>query len=116
MFGGTFGTLRFKKMSFLNVILRFTPYWENKPTNAIQADSQGVYTSGKFFISSTINNFHLKCDVIAGSVVKRIREPVLFSFILIKPIGYKVIGEPETIQYERRKYIFSENYNSLFRR
>ena len=44
-FGGTFGTLRFDENSFLNTFLSFTSYWDYKPTNAIHADSPGVYTS-----------------------------------------------------------------------
>ena len=44
-FGSTFGTLRFDKKPFLHTLLGFTPYWDYKPTNAIHADSSGVYTS-----------------------------------------------------------------------
>ena len=46
-FGITFGTLRFGEKSFFHTILGFDPYWDYKPTNAIHADSPGVYTSGK---------------------------------------------------------------------
>ena len=46
-FGLTFGTLRFDEKSFFNTFLDFGPYWDHKPTNAIQADSPGVYTSDK---------------------------------------------------------------------
>ena len=37
--GGTFGTFRFDEKSFLNILLGFTSYWENKPTNATPAVS-----------------------------------------------------------------------------
>ena len=39
----------------------------------------------------------MKCNCIDGSVVNGIREPILFSFVLDKPSGYKVFCEPETI-------------------
>ena len=43
-FGSTFGTLRFDEKSFFHTIIGFAPYWDYKPTNAIHADSPGVYT------------------------------------------------------------------------
>ena len=46
-FDGTFRTLRFIEKSSLNTLLGFTPYWDNKPTNAFHADSPSVYTSEK---------------------------------------------------------------------
>ena len=48
-FGGTFGTLRFNEKSFFRTLLGFAPFWDYKPTNAIQADSPFVYTSKKLF-------------------------------------------------------------------
>ena len=39
--------LIFDEKSFFNALLGFTPYWDDKPTNAIHADSPGVYTSEK---------------------------------------------------------------------
>ena len=39
------------------------------PTNAIHAHSSGVYTSEKILNLITTNEFHLKCDVIDGSIV-----------------------------------------------
>ena len=73
-----------------NTLLGFTPCWNFKPTNANQADSSGLYTSDKFSKLNKIAKIHLKCDVIDGSVVNRIRESILFSFILNKPSGFKV--------------------------
>ena len=65
------------------------------------ADSPGVYTSDTILILGTINRIHLKCDVIDGSVVRRIREPILSSFTLDKPGSYKVYCDPEKIHYEK---------------
>ena len=46
---------------------------------------------------STIDKIHIKCIVIDGSVVKGIREPLLFSFLLYKFSGYKVFCDSQTI-------------------
>ena len=43
----------------------------------------------------------MKCDVIDGSVVNGIRQPILYSFVLDKPRGYKVFCELETIHYKK---------------
>ena len=43
----------------------------------------------------------MKCDCIDGSVVDGVRQPILFNFVLDKPSGYKVICEPETIQFKK---------------
>ena len=59
-FGSTFGTLRFTERSFLNTVFCFTPFWDYKPTNAIQAVSPGVYTSEKILKLKTIDKIHCK--------------------------------------------------------
>ena len=100
-FGGTFGNLRFDEKTILNTFLGVTSYWDFRPTNAIYADSPGVYTSDEISNLSTTNKTHLKFDVVDGSVVKGIRGPILFSCVLDKPPGYKVFCEPETIQYKK---------------
>ena len=43
----------------------------------------------------------MKCDCINGSIQDGIRQPILFSFVLDKPSGYKVFSEPETIHYKK---------------
>ena len=92
-FGDTFGTLKFDDKSFFHTLLGFTPYWDYKP---------GVYSSDKVILNlNTINKIHLKCDAIDGSVVNGIRQPILYSFVLDKPAGYKVFSEPETIHYKK---------------
>ena len=87
------GTLRFDERSFFLTLLGFTPYWDYKPS--------GVYTSDKILNLKTVNKIHLKCDVINGSVVDGIRQPILYSFVLDKKPGYKVFCEPETIHYKK---------------
>ena len=85
---------------FLYTFLSFTPYWDYKPTNAIHADSSGVYTNNKNLNLNTIIKIHLKCHVIDGSVQDVVRQPILFSFVLNKPPEYKVFCEPETFHYK----------------
>ena len=82
---------------FLNALLGFRPCWYYTPTNAIDADSPGVYTSDKILNLSTIVKIHLKCGVIDGSVVNGIPKPKLLNFSLDKPAGYKVVCQPETV-------------------
>ena len=48
-----------------------------------------------------MNKVHLKTDVIDGSVVDGIRQPILYSFVLDKKPGYKIFSEPETIHYKK---------------
>ena len=95
-FGSTFGTLRFDKKSFFNTLLGFTPDWDFKQTNAFHSDGHGVCTIGKFLNLSIIKKFPLKCDIIDGSIEDGVRQPILFSFVLNKPSGYKVFCQPET--------------------
>ena len=101
-FGSTFGTLRFDKKSFYHTLLKFEPYWDYKPTNAIHADSLDVYTSDKNILNlNTINKIHLKYDCIDGSIQDGLRQPILFSFKLDKRSGYEGICEPETIHSKK---------------
>ena len=89
----TFETLRFDKKSFFHTLLGFTPYWDYKPS---------VYTSDKIILNlNTVNKIHLKCNIINGSIQDGIRQPILFSFVLDKPAGYKIFCEPETIHYKK---------------
>ena len=94
------GTLRFDKRSFFHTLLCFEPYWDYKPTNSNHGTIPGVYISDKILKLNTIDEIHLKCDCIDGSIQDGIRQPILFSFVLDKPSGYKVF-EPETIHYKK---------------
>ena len=87
------GTLRFDERSFFHSLLGFPPYCVYKPS--------GVYISDKNSNLNTVNKIHLKCDVIDGSVVSGIRQPILYSFVLDKKPGNKVFSEPETIHYKK---------------
>ena len=96
-----FSSLRFNKKSFFHTLLGFTPYWDCKPTNGVNSDSPGVYISDKILNLNTIKKIHLKSDVIDGSVVNGLRQPILYSFVLDKKPGFKVFCEPETIHYKK---------------
>ena len=112
----TFGTLEFDEKTFFKTLLRFTPYWDNKHTNAIQVDSPGVYTSEKLINMSTLTKYFSKCDVIDGSVVNGFRQPLLYSFVLDKLPVYKIFCERETIHHWKNEKNCSHYYIVLFRR
>ena len=85
--------VRFDEKSFFCTILGFTAGWDYKHYNQ--------YLSQKIVNLSITNKIHLKCDAIHGSVVDGVRQPILYSFVLDKPSGYKVFCEPETIHYKK---------------
>ena len=78
--------IRFDEKSFFSTILGLTAGWDYKHYNQ--------YLSQKNVNLSSTNKIHLKCDVIDGSVVDGVRQPILYSFVLDKPSGYKVFCEP----------------------
>ena len=84
---------RFDEKSFFSTILGFISGWDYKHYNR--------YISQKIVNLSSTNKIHLKCDAIDGSLVNGIRQPILYSFVLDKPSGYKVFSEPETIHYKK---------------
>ena len=100
--------IRFDENSFFSTILGFIPGWDYKHYNQ--------YLGQKIVNLNGTNKIHLKCDVIDGSVVNGIRQPILYSFVLDKPSGYKVFCQPETIHYKKNKQNCFEYYNILFRR
>ena len=87
--------IRFDERSVFNTVLGFTPGWDYKQYNK--------YTRQKILNLGGTNKIHLKCDCIDGSVVDGVRQPILFSFVLDKPAGYKVFCEPKTIHYKKNK-------------
>ena len=85
--------IRFDEKSFFNNILGFTSGWDYKSCNE--------YSSQKIVNLSNTNKIHLKCDCIDGGIQDGVRQPILFSFVLDKPSGYKVFCQPETIHYKK---------------
>ena len=86
--------IRFDEQSFFSSILGFTAGWDYKHFNQ--------YLSQKIVNLSSTNKIHLKANVIDGSVVDGVRQPLLYSFVLDKPSGYKLFCEPETIHYKKK--------------
>ena len=89
------------KNPFFNTLLGFKPCWDNRLFNAFHVDSPDVYSSDKTLNLSTIDKVYLKCDVTDGSVVNVLRQPILYSFVPNKPLGFKVFYEPETYHFDR---------------
>ena len=85
--------IMFDEKSFFSAILGFTPHWDYKHYNE--------YISQKITNLSTINKLPLKCGVIDGSVVNGFRQPILYSFVLKKPPGFKVFNKLETIRLKK---------------
>ena len=94
--GESFMSLRFDRKSFFNTLLGFERYWDYKPSYSNHPHIPTVYISDKISNLSTTNKSHLKCDIIDGTVINGLRQPILFSFVLDKFTGYKVFCEPET--------------------
>ena len=85
--------IRFDEKSFFSTILGFTAGWDYKHYNQ--------YLSQKIVNLSSTNKILLKCDCIDGSIQDGVRQPILFSFVLDKPAGYKLFYEPKTILYKK---------------
>ena len=103
-----FIAIRFDEKSFFSTILGFTAGWDYKHYNK--------YISQKLVSLSNTNTIHLKCDVIEGSVVNGLRQPILYSFVLDKKPGYKVFSEPERIHYKKINKSVLNTITFLFRR
>ena len=54
----------------------------------------GSYKSDRPINITGIDKVLLKCDCIQGSIVSGVREPILYSFALSSPPGYKMFKEP----------------------
>ena len=86
--------IRFDEKSFFSTILGFTSGWDYKHYNQ--------YYSQKILNLSSTKKIHLKCNCINGSIQDGIRQPILFSFVLDKPSGYKIFCEPKTIHFYKK--------------
>ena len=63
-----------------------------------------IITKKLILVENTIDKIHLKSNFIDDSVIDGIREPILFSFTLDKPAGYKVFCQPETIHCKKNLF------------
>ena len=90
-------TLIFTNKSFFYTILGFTQSHQG-PLNDIEGFYQilpGSYRSDKPSNITGIDKVHLKCNVVDGSIVNGVREPILYSFALDQPPGHKIYKEPK---------------------
>ena len=61
----------------------------------------GSYKSDKPINITGIDKVHLKADCIQGSIVDGVRKPILYSFALNSPPGYKVFEEPRVKLFKK---------------
>ena len=90
--------IRFDEKSFFNTVLGFTAGWGYKHYKK--------YISQKIIYLGSTNKIYWKCDIIDGSVVNGLRQPILYSFVLDKLPGYKVFCEPETVHYKKKTNLY----------
>ena len=82
--------------SSLNELLGFT-------SKSLPAGTKEISThisENKVDIMPT-DKVHLKCDCVDGSIVNGKREPILYSFGLDQPPGYKIFNNPNTVLYKK---------------
>ena len=96
-------TLIFTNKSFFYTILGFTQSHQG-PLNDIEGFYQiisGSYKSNKPINITGIDKVHLKCNVVDGSIVNGVREPILYSFALYQPRGHKIYKEPKVKLFKK---------------
>ena len=96
-------TLIFRNNSFFYTILGFTQS-HSYPLDDIEGFYQliaGSYKSDKPINITGIDKVHLKCNVVDGSIVNGIREPILYSFALDQPPGHKIYKEPKVKLFKK---------------
>ena len=96
-------TLIITEKPFFYTILGFTQS-RSYPLDDIDGFYQlipGSYKSDKPINITGIDKIHLKCDCIQGSIVNGIREPILYSFGLSSPPGYKMYNEPRVKLFKK---------------
>ena len=85
--------IKFNEKSFYSTILGFTPGWDYKQYNE--------YISQNIVNLTSTNKIRLKCECIDGIIQNGLRQPIMISFVLDKPNGYKVFRKPETFHYKK---------------
>ena len=113
--GESFMPLRFDKTSLFITLLGFEPYWDYKTIYSNHLHIPTVYISDKILKLTTTNGIHLKCDIIDGSVVNGLRQPILYSFVLEKNLVIKCFVNPKQF-IMKNKIKYFEYYNILSRR
>ena len=102
--------MKFTKKSFFYTKLGFTQpnlNFGNNPLAVCIQKLAGTYEIEKSIDITKIDNIHLKRDCIDGSIVNGIGKPILYSFVLDKPLRHKGSKTP-------RVYVFKKVNNSVF--
>ena len=94
-----------KKRFFIS-LLGFTPYWDNKPTNAFHSDSPGVNTSEKMLNLSALGKIHLNCMILDGSMLSGLSQPIIFGFVLDKPTVIQCLARLKQDNIKKRQNSF----------
>ena len=96
-------TLIFTEKSFFYTILGFTQsrFYPLDDIDCFYQLIPGSHKSDKPINITGIDKIHLKCDCIQGSIVNGIREPILYSFGLSSPPGYKMYNEPRVKLFKK---------------
>ena len=93
----------FTNKSFFYTILGFTQS-HSHPLDDIDGFSQliaGSYKSDKPINITGIDKIHLKCNVVDGSIVNGVREPILCSFALDQALDHKIYKEPKVKLFKK---------------
>ena len=103
-------TLIFTNKSCFCTILGFTQS-HSYPLDDIEGFYQlipGSYKSDKPINITGIDKVHLKCNVVDGSIVNGVREPILYSFALDQPPDHKTFKEPKVKLFKKiNKFLLS---------
>ena len=100
----------FTEKSFFYTILGFT-----RSHSSLLDDIEGFYQmiGGSYKCDKPINNtgidkVHLKCNVVDGTIINGIREPILYSFVFSPSPAHKLNNQPRSKHFKRvNKAIFS---------
>ena len=96
-------TLIFTKKSFFHTLIGFTQshFYPLHDIDGFYQLIAGSYKSDKPIKITGIDKVHSKCDCIDGSIMNGIREPILYSFALDQPPGYKIYKEPRINLFQK---------------
>ena len=96
-------TVIFTNENFFYIILGFTQS-HTYPLDDIDGFYQliaGSYKSDKPINITGIDKVHLNCNVVDGSIMNGVREPILYSFALDQPPGHKNIQRTDNKTFKK---------------
>ena len=85
----------------------------NGSCEATLRKESGTYLSQKPTNITEIDEVHLNCDCIDGSVVNGVRERILFSLAIDKPPRHKMYKEPRIELFKKAQQIDFVSYHFL---